>query len=50
MLTTSYGEFRGQFPIFDLKRILPAYRATLLIKYLEINDLSKVLFDGDIQG
>ena len=28
----------------------PAYRATLLIKYLEINDLSKVLFDGDIQG
>jgi hypothetical protein len=28
----------------------PAYRATLLIKFLEINDLSKVLFDGDIQG
>jgi hypothetical protein len=28
----------------------PAYRATLLIKFLEINDLSKVLFDGHIQG
>jgi hypothetical protein len=30
--------------------VSPAYRATLLIKFLEINDLSKVLFDGDIQG
>ena len=44
------GKSEGKAFILGVNGMCPAYRATLLIKFLEINDLSKVLFDGDIQG
>ncbi len=44
------GKSEGKCLNSSVNGMCPAYRVTLLIKFLEINDLSKVLVDGDIQG